>query len=196
VETIAERKPTVRFAKNFIVEENLDAVQWPQECAACGNPGSVTDSISLEEDFKGFGKIHVEVPGIPYCQDCFPRIRTGKRLKGLMTTLTWILGIPIGILFIVLSYTSNEVQPMQTRFIFCGLLLLLGLAAGYGLAWLFVKLPAKIFLKKKFIEPVDAWLIKEQKKDKKEGISVVIAIPNKIYRRKFAALNGVLLPGG
>jgi hypothetical protein len=194
METVADRKPTIRFKKSFIIEENLDAVQWPQECANCGDPASVWDEIKLEEDFKGFGKIHIDVPGIPYCQDCFPRIRTGKRLNSVRTTLGWILGIPIGILLIVLNYTSNRSQSGQSNFIFCGVLLLIGVAIGYGLAWLFVKLPAKLFLKKKFVEPVDAWLIKEEKKDKKEGISVVIAIPNKGYADKFAAANGVSMP--
>jgi hypothetical protein len=41
---------------------------------------------------------------------------------------------------------------------------------------------------------VDAWLIKEEKKDKKEGISVVIAIPNKQYASKFAQANSVPMP--
>jgi hypothetical protein len=191
MEPSIENKPTIRFSKNFIVEEHLDAVQWPQECAACGGPPEINDAIELSEDFKGFGKVKVDVTGIPYCQGCFPRIRSGKRLNTWVYVLSFVLGIPLAILFILSAMTNQS-----TTFVMCGFLILVGWAIGYGLAWLLVKLPAKIFFRKKFIEPVGAWMIKEQKKDKKEGISVVLSIPNKDYKAKFAALNGVTLPGG
>lgn len=189
MDTIAETKSTIRFAKNFVVEENLAAVTWPQECAACGGPPDIKDAILLKESFKGFGEIKVEVAGIPYCPDCFPRIRAGKRLNTLVWILSFVVGIPIGILLILAAMTNKS-----SSIVMCGILIALGWAVGYGLAWLFVKLPAKILLKKRIIEPVDAWLIKEEKKDKKEGISVVIAIPNKQYARKFAQANGVSMP--
>ncbi len=189
MDTIAEMKPTIRFEKNFIVEENLTAITWPQECAVCGGPVDIKDAISLKENFKGFGVIKVEVAGIPYCSDCFPRIRAGKRLNKLVWALMFVIGIPIGLLLILAAMTNQN-----TSVVLCGFLIVLGLAVGYGLAWLFVKLPAKILLKKRIIEPVDAWLIKEEKKDKKEGISVVIAIPNKQYAGKFAQANGVPMP--
>lgn len=189
MESITDKVPVIRFAKNFIVEENLASVSWPQECAVCGNPPAIKDAISLKETFKGFGEVKVEVAGIPYCSECFPRIRAGKRLNKLVWALSFVIGIPIGILLILAAMTNKN-----TTFILCGILLALGWLVGYGLAWLLVKLPAKIFLKKKIIEPVDSWLIKEEKKDKKEGISVVIAIPNKLYANKFAAVNGVLIP--
>ena len=189
MDTITKPLPTIRFAKNFVVEENLSAVTWPQECAACGNPASIKDSIPLKENFKGFGEIKVEVTGIPYCPDCFPRIRAGKRLNKLVWILSFVIGIPIGILLIIAAMNNQN-----TTFVLCGVVLAIGWAIGYGLAWLFVKLPARILMKKRIIEPVDAWLIKEEKKDKKEGISVVISIPNKGYASKFAAANGVSMP--
>jgi hypothetical protein len=188
MEIITEKKPIIRFAKNFVVEENLAAVTWPQECAVCGGRADIKDAISLKENFKGFGEIKVEVAGIPYCSDCFPRIRAGKRLNRLVWILSFVIGLPIGILLIIAAMTNKSTS---SSFVMCGLLIAIGWAVGYGLAWLFVKLPAKILLKKRIIEPVDAWLIKEQKKDKKEGISVVIAIPNKQYAGKFAQANGV-----
>ncbi len=188
MDTIAEKVPTIRFAKNFIVEENLSAVTWPQECAVCGGLPDIKDIISLKENFKGFGDIKVEVAGVPYCSDCFPRIRAGKRLNRLVWVLSFVIGIPIGILLILAAMTNES-----TTIVMCGILIALGWVVGYGLTWLFIKLPAKILLKKRIIEPVDAWLIKEEKKDKKEGISVVIAIPNKGYASKFAAANGVTI---
>jgi hypothetical protein len=189
MEIITEKKPIIRFAKNFVVEENLTAVTWPQECAVCGGPPDIKDAISLKENFKGFGEIKVEVAGIPYCSVCFPRIRAGKRLNRLVWALSFVFGIPIGLLLIFAALTNEN-----TSFVMCGILIALGWAVGYGLAWLSVKLPAKILLKKRIIEPVDAWLIKEEKKDKKEGISVVIAIPNKQYASKFAQANSVPMP--
>jgi hypothetical protein len=189
MDTIAETVPTIRFAKNFVVEQNLSAVTWPQECAGCGGNPDVKDSIPLKETFKGFGEIKVVVAGIPYCSDCFPRIRAGKRLNRLVWILSFVIGIPVGILFILTAMTNKS-----SSIVTCGVLIALGWLAGYGIAWLFVKLPAKILLKKRIIEPVDAWLIKEEKKDKKEGISVVIAIPNKGYARKFGVANGVSMP--
>lgn len=189
METNAVEKPTIRFLKNFIVEENLAAVSWPHECAACGGVAEVEDDIPLKENFKGFGEVRVEVAGIPYCLECFPRIRAGKRLNKLVWTFSIIFGIPIGILLIMAAMTNQN-----TSFVMCGLLIALGWAAGYGLAWLFIKLPARVLLKKRIIEPVDAWLIKEEKKDKREGISVVLSIPNKQYAQKFALANGVQMP--
>ena len=189
MDTIAEARPIIRFSKNFVVEENLNAVTWPQECASCGGSPEVKDTISLKENYKGFGTINVEVAGIPYCSTCFPRVRAGKRLNRLVWILSFVIGIPIAILLIAAAMTNKN-----TNFILCGVLLALGWAAGYGLAWLFVKLPARILFKKKIIEPVDAWLIKEEKKDKKEGISVVLSIPNQGYAGKFAVMNGVVMP--
>ena len=186
MEPSIEKKPYIRFEKNFIVEENLSAVKWPHECASCGGPVEIEDTIELSEEFKGFGKVNVVVPGIPYCKSCYPLIGKGKSLKTWVYVISLVLGIPIGILLIISALVDKS-----TSFIMLGFMLLLGWAIGYGLAWLLIKLPAKLFFKKKFIEPVDAWLLKEQKKDKKEGISVVISIPNKAYKAKFATMNEV-----
>jgi len=191
METIAEKKPRIRLDKNYVVEENIDAVQWPQECVACGGKVDYRDTIYLKEKFKNFGEIKIDVTGIPYCQICIPKIRKGKRVNQIHFILTLVIGIPLGILFILMEKADQNIN-----FILFGGAFLLSCFIGYGLAWLFVKLPVKTFLKKQVVEPVDAWLITEEKKDKKEGISVVISIPNKSYASKFAQLNGVLPKGG
>lgn len=67
----------------------------------------------------------------------------------------------------------------------------MGFAIGYGLAWLLVRLPARIILRNRMVEPIVAWLITEKKSGGREGISLVIAIPNKDFSGKFASLNGV-----
>lgn len=186
METIAERKPKIRFQKNYVVEENLDAIEWPQECAACNGPVEIKDAIHLKEKFKGFGEIKVELAGIPYCQTCFPKIGAGKQLDRTHLILSFVIGIPLGVLLIAMLLADQN-----TNFIWCGAIFFIAYLIGYGIAWLFVKLPARIFLKGRIIEPVSAWLITEQKADKKEGISVIIAIPNKSYAGKFAQLNGI-----
>ena len=186
METVTAKIPKIRHEKNFVVEENVDAVRWPQECEACGGPVNVSDSIKMKENFKGFGEINVGLEGIPYCSTCYPKIRTGKKINRAVWILAFVIGIPLGILLLTLAFADQN-----TTVVMCGVLMLIGLATGYGLAWLFVKLPAKILLKGKFVEPVDAWLISEKKKDGKEGISVVISIPNKIYAVKFMGLNGI-----
>jgi len=189
MDAVAEKKPIIRFAKNFVVEENLAAVTWPQECEVCGSVVEVRDAIPLKENFKGFGEVKVEVVGIPYCSQCFPLIRAGKRLNNIVWVVSFVIGIPIGILLVLAAMTNQN-----SSFIMCGVLIALGWVIGYGLSWLFVKLPAKFIFKTRIVEPVDSWLIKEEKKDKKEGISVVIAIPNKEYAVKFARANGVSMP--
>lgn len=177
--------PQVRRAKrNFVVEENIGAVRWPQECANCGGSAEVFDSLRMNKKFKGVGQIEIEVKNIPYCRTCFPKIRAGKRLDQVHLVVTFLIGIPLGILLIVMAMASKDVQ-----FIFCGLVFLMALAVGYGIAWLLVKLPAKLLLGKRIAEPVDSWLIEEKKKDGKEGVSVVLSIPREDFAVKFAELN-------
>lgn len=187
MDTQVVRMPQIRREnKNFVIEENVDAVKWPQECANCGGPAEEIDSLRMSKEFKGIGKIKVEVKGIPYCRVCFPKIRAGKLLDQIHLAVTFLIGIPLGILLIALMMTSENVQ-----FICCGLVFLVALLIGYGLAWLLVKLPAKILFGKKIAEPVGGRLIEEKKKDGKEGISVVLTIPREDFALKFAELNKV-----
>jgi hypothetical protein len=179
------RVPQIRREKkNIVIEENIDAVKWPHECANCGGPAEKTDSLTMNKNFKGLGKINVEIKDIPYCQACFPKIRAGKTLNTVRLVFTFLIGIPLGILLIVQMMNDENVQ-----FIFCGLVFLIALLVGYGLSWLFIKLPAKLLFGKKLAEPVDGRLIEEKKKDGKQGISVVITIPRESFAAKFVELN-------
>ncbi len=180
-------KPSIRFAKNFIVEQHLDAVRWPQTCCSCGQPAEVYDNLQLKEKFKNYGEIRVQVTGIPYCQQCAKRSRTGKLVNRAVYVAAFIIGIPLAVLLILAASRSSS-----TRFIFCGLIIVLSLLVGYGLAWLLIKLPVKLILRKRLVEPVDAWIIEDDaKSDGTKGVSVVISIPNKRYAASFAELNGV-----
>jgi len=181
-----ERKPHMRRGTNFIVEENVDTIQWPHECAVCGGPVEATDSLELKKTFKALGKIQVKVAGIPYCQVCLPKIHRGKMLDKVVYVVAFVLGIPIGLLL-----TTAVARQPGTTYVCCGLLMAVGLVIGYGLSWLIIKFPVRLLFKKYFASPVDAWLIEEKKSDGKNGMSVVISIPNKNYADKFAQLNGV-----
>jgi hypothetical protein len=183
----AVRLPQVRREKkNFVVEENIDAVKWPQECANCGGRPEVFDSLKMAKEFKGVGNVTIEVKGIPYCQSCFARVRRGKRLFIAHWVFTLVVGIPLGILWIVAMMSSQDV-----KLIVCGLHILVSLIIAYLLGWLIIKLPVKLILGKKLAEPVDGWPIEEKKQDGKEGLSVVLAIPREDYALKFAKLNSV-----
>jgi hypothetical protein len=188
MEPYPEKKPVIRFQKNFIVEENLTSIVWPPECENCGGPVEVKDTIALKENYKSFGTIKVDVAGIPYCNYCFSRVKRGKRVNRLQTILTYVIGIPIGIGIIIMAMADQD-----TTVVLLGVCLVLGVLIGYGISWLIVKLPSKLF-GKRILEPVSAYLWQDKKKDGKEGISVLIEIPNKAYASKFAATNGVILP--
>ena len=185
-----EKKPIIRRArKNYVVEENIQEIQWPAECVVCGNAKELDDNLILKSKFKNLGKIQVEVKDIPYCQICFPKIRRGKTIDKMRNVVAYVLGIPLGIYLTVLS--MQDQQRSGSGFVWIGMIFLVAIAIGYGLSWLLVKLPVKLILKKNFAMPVDGWLIEEKKKDGREGISIVISIPNSVYSAKFAELNKV-----
>jgi hypothetical protein len=182
------RAPKIRRTRNFIVEQNVESIQWPQECCACSNPPEHTDNLHIKKKFKNYGEIKVQVKGIPYCEVCAKRSRTTKVVDTIVRVLAFVFGIPLGIFLIVLSARTSS----SNQVIFLGLILILSIGIGYGFAWLVVKLPAKLILGKHMVEPVDAWLIEDDaKSDGKKGLSVVIEIPNKAYADKFAELNGI-----
>jgi hypothetical protein len=178
-----------RAKKNFVIEENIDKIKWPQECAnGCGQPvGTTNDTLTMSKDFKGIGKVNVVINDIPYCQECYPRIKTGKTVNTIRLVVGIIIGIALGAILII-----QQMQDQNTQFVFCGFILVISIFIGYGIAWLFVKLPAKLILGKHFAEPIDANLIEEKKVDGKQGMSVVLTIPNKNYAAKFATLNNVV----
>ena len=182
------RKAVVHRVKaNFVVESNIGDVQWPQQCAACGGPAETTDDLRLHGTFKGLGRIDVDVHGIPYCRQCLPNVRRGKALERIRTAVAFVLGVPLGLYLIILSMQQ---QTSGSRFVWVGMIMVLALAAGFGLSWLLVDVPVRALFKRKFVKPVDAWLVQEKKADDREGISVVISIPNKDYAALFASLNG------
>ncbi|KAF0111743.1 MAG: hypothetical protein FD147_754 [Chloroflexi bacterium] len=184
------KKAKIRRAVNFIIEENIEAVQWPRECSACGGIPTIFDRIKMEKKFKNFGIIISELRNIPYCKPCFQKVIATKGLDKIVLTLALIFGIPLGLL---LSYLMAK-DP-GTRIVCLGLLLV----AGVGIAWVFfyllIRFPVKSIFKNNFTEYIDAWLFEDEKADRTEGLSVMVSIPNKRFAEKFAVLNEVP-PGG
>lgn len=68
-------------------------------------------------------------------------------------------------------------------FVFCGFIYVISLLIAYGLALLLIKLPVKTILRQRIAEPVDAWLITEKKRDGREGLSVLLGIPQSLCPR-------------
>jgi len=182
-----ERRPKVILKENFVVEENIDSIRWPQECSVCGGAVEQTDDIKLKKKFKNFGEINVDVLGIPYCKACFAKSRRTKFLDNVTLVISLILGIPLSILAIVASMATPG-----TQFVWFGLIFVLVIGICYGVVWLVVKFPIRALFKGHFVDLVNAWLIEEKKSDGREGVSVVIEIPNKVYANKFAQLNEVV----
>ena len=176
--------PIVRREKNFIIEENLEALAWPQECCWCGSQVETFDSIKLKEKFKGIGLVQTELTGIPYCKGCGRRARTIGRVNNTVIILALIIGIALTIFAKTQgqSGASGSDLPWWLAFLVC-------FAIGYGIAWILIKLPFKLLLGKRLVEPVTAWFIEEYKSNGKQGVCVSVSIPQKGYADKFAQLN-------
>jgi hypothetical protein len=190
---IVEGKPIVGKPVPADIKSEMqgltDALKWPQECANCGRPAKMTDTlietVSLEDTGAVKAAISVAVKGIPYCEVCFPKIKKSQNIFFIQLIVTFLIGIPLSILLIKIQGESDS------PFIFCGMLTALSIAIGYGLSWLLVKLPAKIFMKDKIAEPVKGNLIEEVKAGGNKIVSLVLSIPNEGYASKFAELNGI-----
>ncbi len=178
-------QPIMRHEKNFIVEKNIAAVQWPQECSVCGKTYDQKENLKLKTKFKSLGEIQVNVDGIPYCKVCFSKTKSYNRLDTVAWVITIILAIPI----FILGLTGMAQNSSGNTVIFLGMYFLLSVAIAYGIVWLLIKLPIRKLFKNRFAKPVSAWLIEDDRPDKTKGVSVVIAIPDKTYAGKFAALN-------
>jgi hypothetical protein len=103
----------------------------------------------------------------------------------VVVVIAFVIGIPLAIFAIgqVLTGRSN------TSIISWGWAFVLCIAIGYGIAWLFIKLPFKLVLGKRLVESVGAGLLEEKKSDGRKGVSTVISIPRKSYADKFAQVN-------
>lgn len=184
VNTISgEKTPRVRREKNFTVEENIDAIRWPAECAWCGGAVERYETIRMKDKFKEYGQVQAELKGIPYCQRCARNAKRTDRLNTIVFIVGLVIGIPLTIFAKVQPSTGGEAEmPWWLTFVVC-------VGIGYGLAWLLLKLPYKLIFRKNVAEPVTAWQVEEFKSDGKQGVSVVINIPNKNFSDKFAELN-------
>ena len=178
--------PKVRRDKgSFIIEDNLDAIQWPEECSSCGGVAEHHETLKLKEKFKDQGQVQVEVGGIPYCKKCIRRARWTNRLNNLVITVALIIGIALTLFTKLQEFagrSSGTSVPWWLTFLVC-------IAIGYGISWLIFKMPFKLLLRKRLVEPITAWLMEDLKSDGQQGISVAISIPQKSYAEKFAQMN-------
>jgi hypothetical protein len=187
-----DRRPKVRRGKNFVVEENIDTIRWPPVCSNCGGRVEQTENIALRQRYKTFGQISVEVVGIPYCRNCFTKSRTADRLDTVIVILTFLSGVPLGFLFTAWAIQGGT-RGSSPTIIWLAMTFGLAIAICYGLLSLLLKRPIKFFFRDRFVDPVSAWLIEEKKSSGQQGLSVVIAIPNKRFADQFAQLNGAAI---
>ena len=191
MESIIELKPRIRRGKKrkFIVEENVGAIQWPQECAACGKPVEVYDdnkdkSISFMNCYK------VAPPKVPYCQTCFKKVNATKRLDTAVLFLGVIVGLPLGVFLAIMLFKYYERITKES--VFCmGSMAVVGFYVGIKLVKFIIRGPIKSIFKNRYTGYVE---FEDQNKKISDNNSVwflEIFIPNKLYSDKFAILNSV-----
>ena len=97
MDTTIELKPRIHRGKKrkFIVEDNVGAIQWPQECAACGKPVEVYDD-NMDKSTSFMNCYKVSPPKVPYCQTCFTKVKATKRLDTAVMFLGILFGLPLG----------------------------------------------------------------------------------------------------
>lgn len=186
-------KPKIsRGKKNkFVVEENVGAIQWPQECAACGKPVEIYDE-NPDEIGSFMNNFKVIPPKVPYCQACYSKVKNTKKLDTAVLFLGFIFGIPLGILFAYSGYIMAE-KITKTEIMCMGIMGVLGLLAGIYIVRFIIRGPVKAIFRNRYIEYVEFDNKNERLSDKLSVWFLEIKIPNKTYSEKFVILNSVQL---
>jgi len=191
MDTIIELKPKIRRGKKrkFIVEENVGAIQWPQECAACGKPVEVYDE-NEDKSASFMNCYNVTPPKVPYCLTCYTKVKATKRLDTAVLFLGVIFGLPLGIFLAFMLYKAYE--KLTKELIFCmGSIAVLGFLVGVKLIKFLIRGPFKAIFKNRYTGYVE---FDDQNKKISDNNSVwflEILIPSKLYADKFATLNSV-----
>ena len=186
-----ELKPKIRRGKKrkFIVEENVVALQWPQECAVCSKPVEVYDDN--EDKSASFMNCYkVSPPKVPYCQTCYTKVKATKRLDTAVMFLGVIFGLPLGIFLAYLLYKTYE--KITKELIFCmGSVAVLGFFVCVKLIKFIIRGPIKSIFKNRYTGYVEFDDQNKKLPDNNSAWFLEIFIPNKRYSDKFAILNSV-----
>jgi hypothetical protein len=190
MDSIMERKPITRRKKKFFVEENVDAIQWPQECAVCGKPvENYDDNEFISNKFKNLtGAI---IPKVPYCHTCYSKVKATRRLDMSINILAFVIGIPLGI-FLAYDYGKTEPLLSKTTWVCMGIVFIIVLFFMIKLLQLLIRLPIKFIFKNRYTDCVEFDDKLREQIDKRPGRILVITIPNKLYADKFAILNSAV----
>ncbi len=191
MDTSIERKPKIRRGKKkkFIVEANVDAIQWPQECAACGKPVEKYDD-NEGESASFMHKYKVIPPKVPYCQTCYSKVKATKRLDTAVLFLGFIFGIPLGILLAYSFFLTLE-KISKTDIMCLGLIGALGFVAGIKIIKFLIRGPVKSIFKNRYTGYVEFDHNYVTISDNNSVWYLEIMIPNKLYATKFGTLNSV-----
>jgi len=184
-------KPKIsRGKKNkFVVEENVDAIQWPQECAACGKPVEKYDE-NLDEIGSFMNNFKAIPPKVPYCQACYSKVKNTKKLDTAVLFLGFIFGSPLGILFAYSVYITAE-KITKTEIMCMGIMGVLGLLAGIYIVRFIIRGPVKLIFNNRYVDYVAFDYVDVKISENNSVSNLKITIPNKQYAAKFAALNSV-----
>lgn len=189
--TSMERKPKIRRGKKkkFIVEANVDAIQWPHECAACGKPvEKYDDNEDVSESF--MNKYKAISPKVPYCQTCYTKVKNTKRLDTAILFLGCSFGIPLGILLAYSFFLTLE-KISKTEIMCLGIIGAVGWLVGVKIIKFLIRGPVKTIFKNRYTGYVEFDHNNVTISDNNSVWYLEIMIPNKLYATKFAALNSV-----
>jgi hypothetical protein len=191
MDTSMQRKPKIRLGKKkkFIVEANVDAIQWPQECAVCGKPVEIYDD-NEDKSTTFMNCYKVTPPKVPYCQTCYKKVKTTKRLDGAIYLWSGLFSIPLGLLLAYSFYLTLE-KITKTELLCLGLISAIGFVAGMSIIKFLIRGPIKAIFKNRYTNYVQFYDINERISDTLSVWNLEINIPNKLYAAKFAALNSV-----
>jgi hypothetical protein len=185
-------KPKIRMGKKqkFVVEEHVEAIQWPQECAACGKPAEVYDD-NADRIGSFMNCYKVTPPRVPYCNSCFKKVKATKRLDTALLFIGTLFGIPAGLLLAYSFYLTLE-KITKTEIMCLGLIAAIGFVAGVQFIRFLIRGPVKAIFKNRYTGYVEFDDKNIKLSDAVSTWFLEISIPNKLYAAKFAALNEVV----
>jgi len=191
MDTILVYKPKIRRGKKkkFIVESNIEAIQWPTECAVCGKPGEVYDEND-DQITRFMNCYKTTPPKVPYCKTCLTKVKATKKMDSTIYLLGGLFGIPFGGLLAYSFFLTLE-KITKTEIMCLGLVGAFGLVAGISIIRFLVRGPVKLIFRNRYTDYVQFDHKNEKLSDTNSVWFLEILIPNKTYAANFALLNSV-----
>lgn len=168
------------MAKNVVRVNVGQTLAWPKACAICLEP-STEEHRTVFQGWQG-------VLLVPYCKDCYERVRRYESWRDG----TFMIAVLFGILGAIAALIGRGVTEGWAELLHIGestvlagggLLIFFGLS--YALMWLLL-LPARVIFHSKLSNPGVKLL-----KRKKEEVTVRLKFANAEYGQRFMQENGL-----